>query len=244
MNRLAKCIQFQLKSMAISTLVYTAIYYGACILLFTIVSISIDTSDGNNSISSGFYIGSAIFAMIYVISNYRSNFNYLMIFGNSRKNIFFSFAVTALVMSAALSLISVLTQWFEGVVLPTPAFGASISLLKLVYGNTNIASEFLYYSALFILICSFAMLYSSLAYKLGKVFITVFWVVFGLSFIILPMSAGLSTPFASFILNALIAFFRIGTSNGVLLAPVNFIIASVLFAAITYLLSRRQPQTA
>lgn len=244
MNRLVKCIKLQLKSMALSTLVFTAIYYGVCMLLLAGITIRINGLSVKGSYSSGFYIGSAIFAMVFVMSNYKSNFNYLMIFGNSRKNIFFSSAVTSFAFSAVLALISVVTQWLEAVISQYFGFKSSIGLLDLIYENTNMASEFLYYFMLFALITSFSMLYGSLAYKLGKAFVSVFWVVFGFSFIFLTVSTGLNSPLSRFILNVMTAFFQIGKTNGILLAPANFAVTALLLAAITFLLSYRQPQNA
>jgi hypothetical protein len=45
-------------------------------------------------------------------------------------------------------------------------------------------------------------------------------------------------------LSVIRSYLLIGHQHGILLAPVNFIITALLFSAATYLLSRRQPQTA
>jgi len=174
------------------------------------------------------------------VATFFENFDYEY----SRKNIFFSSAVTSFVFSDVLSLISVVTQRLEEVFSQYFGLKSSVGLLDLIYGNTNMASEFLYYFMLFALITSFSMLYSSLAYKIEKAFVSVFWVGFGFLFIFLTASIGLNSPLSRFIVNALTAFFQIGKINGILLAPANFAVTAVLLSAITFLLSYRQPQNA
>jgi hypothetical protein len=89
------------------------------------------------------------------------------------------------------------------------------------------------------MVCSFSMLYSALNYKFGKKFVIFFWVVFGLSFMALP-AITFNGQYA--VINAIKAFFCAGDSNGMLVAPLHFIIAAVVLGGITYLLSSRQQQ--
>jgi len=114
------------------------------------------------------------------------------------------------------------------------------NLLNSIYQDSNWASELLFIATLFILLLSFSMLYGSLAYKLGKVFVIVFWVAFGISFVSFPIIANIYD--LTFILKAIELFFCLGVPKGILLAPINFILLALIFSALTYLLSRRQPQ--
>jgi hypothetical protein len=113
-------------------------------------------------------------------------------------------------------------------------------MISAIYGNSaTAATEFIWFLGLFILIFSFGMLYGSLSYKFGKAFITCFWIAFGLSWMVLPAMAG-----AAAFINALKAYFCYGVPNGILLAPVNFLITAIILCAGTYALSARQPQVA
>lgn len=237
MSRLKKCIGFQFKSMAKSTSIFICIYILVCAVILLFLSFSI-----HGSFNSGFYIGCAVFVFVYVIASYRESFNYLLMFSNTRKNIFLSSAVTFAAMSIFLAVISIFSIQFDGIAARVLEYsGISHSgLISLMYDSSNMAAELLWFTTFFILICSFSILYSSLAYKLGKVFITLFWVFFGVSWIVLPATSGIDG--VSVFFNTLKAFFCIGVPNGILLAPVNFTITAVILGAAAYLISSRQPQ--
>lgn len=243
MNRLTACINFQTKSMIKSSVIFMAIYFIVSIVLFSMTMVSFQYSS-NGSFTTGFYIGAGIFIFVYVIASYKEMFNYLLMFGNTRKNILLSFVITSAAMSVSFSIISSLVTLSEKAV--SMVFGVSrpnsISLLNLIYRNTGLTSESLWLAAFFFLICSFSLLYGVLAYKFGNVFITVFWVCFGLAFIGLPTLLDSNT--FRVISEVFTFFFRVGSEHGILLAPINFIATSVVLCIASFLASRRQPQAA
>lgn len=241
MNRLAKCINFQFKNMAKSTVIFLGVYTAVSLALL-LMFLNLDGSKSNSSISSGFYIGGAVFAFVYVIANYKAMLNYLLMFGNTRKNIFLSSAITSIMLSILLSVVSILSLLIEEVLSKTFHYNNSGNLISFIYNGSNKASEFLWFATFFIMICSFSMLYGSLAYKLGKVFVTVFWVCFGISWMVIPMLAGMNG--ISMLITAIKAYLCFEVPNGILLAPVNFIITAIIFNATAYMISRRQSQIA
>lgn len=243
MKRLSKCINFQIKNMIKGSVIFLAIYFLVSLALYLLFAFSISNSPGG-SINSGFYIGAGIFIFVYVIAAYKETFNYLLMFGNTRKNILLSSIVTSAVMSLSFSVISSIFLQVEGAISKQMGNGkiGNINLLNVMYEGSDIFSGFLWLTVFFFLICSFSLLYASLAYKFGNVFITVFWVCFGLSFIGLPILLDMNG--FKVLADALVFFFRIGYEHGILLAPVNFVVASAIFSAIAYLVSRRQPQSA
>lgn len=241
MNRLAKCIKFQFVNTTKSTVGFLGIYTAISLALL-IMFLNLNDSNSNGSISSGFYIGGSVYAFVYVIANYKAMFNYLLIFGNTRKNIFLSSAITSIMLSILLSVVSILSLFIENVLSKVFLYNNSANLLSLIYNSSNYASEFLWFTAFFIMICSFSMLYGSLAYKFGKVFVTVFWVGFGVSWMVLPIISGMNN--VSIFITALKTFFCIGVTNGILLSPVNFIITAMIINAAAYVISRRQSQIA
>lgn len=239
MNRLKNCIGFQLKSTAKTTIIFICIYFAVCAVLLLFLSPYV-----NGSFNSGFYIGCSVFIFVHVIAGYRENYNYLLMFSNTRKNIFLSSAATFSILSVFLAVISVISIQLDGTFARVFEFSGSghLGLLNLIYGSSNMISEFLWFTAFFILICSFSMLYSSLAYKLGKIFITFFWICFGISWVVLPAASGIDG--ASTFFNTLKAYFCVSVPNGILLAPVNFVITAVILGSVAYVISSRQPQVA
>lgn len=241
MNRVSKSLYFQNKNMLRNTLLFVLFYAAASIFIISLPVIFKGLRIGGTNFNSGFYMGAAIFAFVYVISVYKETFNYLLMFGNTRKTIFISSIITNTAMSIILAIISAISPHLEKPVIKLFGYNYSnINLLNLIYQDSNWASELLFYAALFILLTSFSMLYGSLSYKLGSIFIVVFWVAFGISIISFPIITEINN--ITFILRAIELFFSLGVPNGILLASVNFILTAVVFNALAYLLSMRQPQ--
>lgn len=247
MNRLIKCVQFQMKSMMkriLYFMMYYSVIYIALILLLSLVN---PKPDSGGNIVAGFSISGAIFVFIIITVSYKSIFNFLLMFGNTRKNIFLSSVSAITLASVALSAISVLfdllDKFFVSKVVNNFNVEKNMDLLNtLIYKKgVTIAEEFLWYAAMFILVCSFALLYGSLRYKFGKAFTIAFWVGLSLISTFVPTLAGIDDIA---MLNALKAYLCIGVPNGILLAPVNFIITAVVLSAVTYAVTARQPQTA
>ena len=241
MNRVSKCLYFQNKNMVKSTLIFMLYYTMISLFLLLLPVIFKDLRIGGSNFNSGFYMAAAIFAFVYVIASYKETFNYLLLFGNTRKTIFISSIVTNTAMSLFLAAISAISSYLEKPILRLFGYNSmDFNLLNSIYQDSNWASELLFIATLFILLLSFSMLYGSLAYKLGKVFVIVLWVAFGISFVSFPIIANIYD--LTFILKAIELFFCLGVPKGILLAPINFILLALIFSALTYLLSRRQPQ--
>lgn len=243
MSRLTKCINFQIRNMVKGTAIFLAIYIAATLVLSSLLMVTSESSSSKSGLS-GIYIGGGIFIFVYVIAAYKETFNYLLMFGNTRKNILLSTVVTSAVMSLSFSIISFVILQVENAMSKLFDFNSSsnMSLINMMYEDSGIFTEFLWLMAIFFLICSFSLLYASLAYKFGNVFITLFWVCFGLAFIGLPILLDMNS--FKVLADAVMFFFSIGSEHGILLAPVNFVVASAIFSVIAYLVSRRQPQNA
>jgi hypothetical protein len=227
-----------------STAWFLAIYSAVCLFLFFLTfQMTKSYPNSSGSINSGFFFAGAIFLFVSVSAGYKPHFNFLLMFGNTRRNISLSSVCTFSILSVVLAVISLIAQLLDKaatVVLAGNSRRIYQDLLSTIYkNNVNAATEFLWFLGLFLLIFSVAMLYGSLSYKFGKAFITCFWIAFGLSWMVLPAMAG-----AAAFINALKAYFCYGVPNGILLAPVNFLITAIILCAGTYALSARQPQVA
>lgn len=241
MNRISKCLRFQLKNMLKSTFWFVVIY---SLVVFALISPVLLFSDGAaGSFNTSLYTGAAFFAFIYVISDYRASFNYLMINGNTRRTIFLSTTAANIIMSIVLAVLSFLYNFIDEFVLTKLSNSAheNTSLFQLFYPNAVKAMELPYMAALFILITGFSLLYGALAYKFGKYFITIFWVGVGLMFAAIPLSSSAS---GISLLTLIGKFLWLNHPHGMLLASVNFLIAALVFNAAVYLISSRQSQTA
>jgi hypothetical protein len=244
MNRLKKCVYIPGKSMIRSSLYFMLIYLLVYAVLLS--SAIIFRNEGSKVyFYSGFDVSAAIFVFIYVISSYKEMNNFLLMFGNTRKMVFLSQVAVNTAMCAILALMSLLFVGIDHIVAGVmfPGFKVSPSSVNAIYPYAGIASVFIFVMAFYILLTSFSMVYGTLAYKFGKVFIAAFWICFGLSFAILPIIIDVFGIGKAFI-NAIEAYLCINLNNGILLASANFIITALLFNAFAYLVSRRQPQAA
>lgn len=241
MNNVSKCFRYQTRNMVKSTLVFLFFYI---LVLAGLLSITIVSSGTKiTTFGSSFFTGSMIFAFIYAAADYRSSFNYLLIFGNTRKTIFLSTMLANIALSLTMSILTTLLNVIETFVANTFINGyiLEINLIHLLYPESNVATEFLFITFLFILVSTFASIYGALNYKFGKFFIVPFWICFGLSVLLIP-ATGMNEPAG--IQQLIKTFFCLENTNGVLLAPLNFLAAALIFSLGTYLISSRQPQTA
>lgn len=246
MNRLSKCIQFQSRSALQGTVWFLGIYLAIYLVLSVFLGQLVSSSDSDSgSMNSGFIFAGAIFIFVQVAASYKPNTNYLLMFGNTRRNIFLSTVSVSAVLSVIIAVVSIASQFADNAitkVLSKNSETVYIDLLTMLYkSNVNAVTEYWWYLALFIMISSLAMLYGAMAYRFGKVFITAFWVIFGLCFTVLPiMSTGLNGT--TVYVKVLKMYFCTGVSGGILLAPLNFILTAIIFCAVTYVLSARQSQ--
>lgn len=244
MDRLKKCVYIPVRYMIRTSLYFMLIYLLVCVVLLSGALMFRD--DGSKVFFySGFDISAAIFAFIYIISDYKEMNNFLLMYGNTRKMIFLSKVIVNITMCIILALMSLLFIGYDHIVTGAimPGIEISPSVVNVLYPYAGIVSEFIFIMAFYILMTSFSMVYGSLAYKLGKVFIASFWICFGLAFIMLPLIIS-NLGIGNALVNAIDAYMGINLHNGIFLASANFIITALLFNAFAYLLSRRQPQVA
>lgn len=238
MKRISKCLNFELKYLSKSTLVFLGFYFGIYIVIAALILLSNKNGDSTANVNTSFCIAGAIYIFAFITSSYKTLFNNLMMFGNTRKSIVFSSFIAYAALSVVISVISIISILLDNSFTAVSGNGGFDLLDMLYQGNVNIATKFLWFIAFFILVSSFAMLYGSLTYKFGKVFIGAFWIGFFFLMTLVPMILFESV---SRIFNT---FFRLDNTNGILLAPLNFILAAAILGAGVWLAARRQPQNA
>jgi hypothetical protein len=215
-------------------------FYSVIYTLIVILIMQVFRSGGaSGSINTSFYIAGAIFIFAFISSSYKQLFNNLLIFGNTRKSMFVSSSIAYAVLSVLIALVSTASLELDRMLIASRSVSVS-DLLNLLYqGNNNAALKFVWFLAFFLLVSAFSMLFGSLAYKWGKVFMTAFWVGSGFLLMFLP---AVTDP--KYLVNALGAFFYAGSASGLYLAPINFIVAAVILGAGTWTAMRKQPQVA
>lgn len=234
MKRIGKCLKFELYYLGRVTLGFLGSYF---VIYFTIMCLALLSPKVivGGSFNSSFAIAGAIFTFIFITTSYKMLFNNLLLFGNTRKNIMISSFVAYFALSVVTAAVSVMSAYLEGTLVRS-----NVNFFNALYPqNVNAATEFIWFLAFFVFISICGMLHGSLSYKFGRVFKIIFWV--GISFIImfLPLLIDLKA-----IVNILSAVFRVGSTNGIFVAPLNMLAATVILGAITWLAVRRQPQNA
>lgn len=240
MKRIGKCLNFELRYMCKSTLVFLeGFYFGIYAVIAGILLYADQHGNSGSNVNTSFYIAGAVYIFAFIASSYRPLFNNLLMFGNTRKSIVFSSFVANIALSALIAVISVFSVFLD-TSFTAVSGNSGFDILDIIYrGNVNIAAEFLWFLAFFILVSAFAMLYGSLIYKLGKVFIGAFWT--GVFFLLTLVPALTGFEAIAKIFNT---FFCLDNTNGIVLAPVNFLLTASVLGAAAYMSARRQPQNA
>jgi hypothetical protein len=242
MSRLKKCVYIPGRYMIRDSLFFMLIHLLVYVVLLS-AAFAFRKEESHVYFNSGFDISAAIFAFVYVIVGYKEMNNFLLMFGNTRKMIFLSKVVVNIAMCVILAFMSFLFAGIDNITVNAilPGFKVSPGSTKVLYPYAGIASEHIFIFALYILITSFSMVYGSLAYKLGKLFIASFWICFGLAFIILPIMINVY-GISDAVINVIKIYLGSNLRNGIYVASANFILTALLFYALSYLISRRQPQ--
>lgn len=242
MGRILKCINFQSKYIMKTVLYFLA---GYTLFYMGIVLLNIVLTKGNPTnyvnLNSGFVIAGAIFAFASVSSDYKTKHNYLLMLGNTRKNIFLSHFVGNVMMSAILSIAALLSNLAENIVSRYSAHIQSSNILLWIYKeHVNVTTSFIWYFMLFAFISAFASLFGSLSYKFGRKFIVPFWIVSGLSFMFFLSAAAINAP--AWMMQIYRHYFGVGKPYGIMAASLNYLLTTIVLAAITFAFSRRQSQ--
>lgn len=240
MERLSKCFKFNFWIVLKSTIVFTLIYLAVYIIMILSTALQPDAQSHVNNTSFGFAASIFIFVLYSVI--YSGSFNSLLLFGNTRRVIVSSVFLSGVAFSALLAVLTSLTDQLN--LLLANAFGIkAYKIVDFIYSQPmNFAEEALWFFGFLLLCVAFGTFYGSLKYKFGKTFVIFFWVAFGLSFTFLPLLIG--AKILTIIKDAFFFFFAYEKAGGALLAPLNFTVLAIVFAAITWLIARKQPQNA
>lgn len=240
MNRTLKCVKFELSRAIKSVAIFLGIYITAYILLTILFSV-VSRTEGTSNMVLIFAV--SIFISVLLMATYTNFFNNLMMFGNTRQTVLSSMFIFSAVMSAGLAIISLLSDYLNmgiGKLLNLLPINFSLSMAN--YKNVNDFETLLFYFALLFCLCMFSLLYGALEYKIGKMFKVIFWVFFGFMWTFFPVFVSLN------FLPTIISFGKwyvgFGVSFGILHASLHIFITGLIFAGITYLVARRQPQRA
>lgn len=240
MSRTLKCVKFELSRSIKSLLIFLGIYIIAYILLTVMASV---VSHSEGSSNSALIFGVSIFISVLLMASYKNFFNNLMMFGNTRQTILSSLFIFSAILSAGLAIISLLSDYLDLAIAKPINFLPIILTSRIVgYRDANDFGTLLLYFTVLFCLCMFALLYGALEYKIGKMFIVIFWVFFGFMWTFFPVLVSLN------FLPTIVGFGKwyvgFGVSLSILHASLHIFVTGLIFAGITYLVARRQPQRA
>jgi hypothetical protein len=205
-SRLTLCYKYHLRGLTRASLIYLLVFVLVDLVLplvlFGIFGRRIFGSDSSvvytvnypaAPISSAFLLASMIFLFVGFVASFREDFDFLLAMNNTRRNQFGSSLATLATASLAffgISLaISPLELLVESVINHVSAasfflaYGAWFAgdQLPLLLGNLLLAL------VVFLAACSLGLTAGILSYRFGRLFVLPFWILFGSSFVFIPI---------------------------------------------------------
>jgi hypothetical protein len=241
MERINKCIRFQSKRITWFTVIFTLIYLVSYALALAVMALEKSQISKQGTINGNFGFFAIIIAFIGISTMYKSFFNNLLIFGNTRETILSAFFAFAVLFSAVLAVLSEISELVSGCIEQILPFVKKTGLTEF-YPNLNPGGELLLFFSLILLFVMAGYLYGAFTYKIGRIFVIIFWCGVGLLFTFIPLLA--NPPLFSAFIALLKAFFGYGYANGVYLCSLHFLIVSIALGVILWLVAIKQPQNA
>lgn len=238
MNRTLKCTKFELSRLLTSMGVFLGIYIAAYLLMMILFA---NTSGNSGTTNMNLCFAAGIFITVVLMATYKNFYNNLMMFGNTRQSIINSMFIISAMISVTFAILSLLSEYLNTWLGKILAFSTS-SLLNMIYGRVNDFEKLLFFMTMLLALCTFALLYGALEYKIGRIFKVIFWVAFGFLWMLIPIIQRLNI--VTQVVNALKWYFGYRMSNGILHVSLHFFVTAVILGGITYLIARRQPQDA
>lgn len=246
MKRMFNCFRFQFARSRWMLLIFFGFY-----LLFYVAFLALYYSsvpgDKSGFFSFNFINVGAIFCFVSVGVTYVGFSNSLLLFGNTRRSIFCSEMLHGAIVSALFAAVSVASDlfnpWLAGIL-----HFHTLQYLQLIYPTVSSATVsgvllwLLWYFSLLCCLSGAALIYGTLQYKFGKIFIVVFWAGFGFLFSFLQILV--FGRFQKVLTQAINWFFSCGRSNGIATASLHLLVLGAVFAGIAWLLARRQEMRA
>ncbi|MDD4140716.1 MAG: hypothetical protein PHX81_10875 [Eubacteriales bacterium] len=254
-HRLLRCTRYLLASVFKPCLVFLGIYllaaYGLPLLLRVTTTGSITyTPFGPNSMISSivFLFAGAIFLFVGGYAGFREDYNFLLAMSNTWRNQYGAALLRTAAVAAGFTAVSFLMGWFERL------FNQVVGLSQIndpgvistyVYplnGHQpySLAGEILLVFAAFLTVFLFGQTAAVFSYRWGARFTVAFWILFGTSYIFLPIMTGTSEGFRRFAM----WFLGEGGRDTLINVGWHLLVVSALLIALTGLGMRRLPQNA
>ena len=232
--RLKPALKYQLSSIKWSVIIYYIVIYTLVIL--AAVSQAFWPSEGHISYG-GLDGASIIFLFVVGLNAFRSNFHMFVVNGISRKTMFTSFIISAIILCAGMALIDSI----NALVISQFVTYRSVSVQMYDFGLSMFSEGFLWMLFSYMASIMFGYFITTAYYRMNKpVKLLVSIGVPLLLFIILPLVD--ATLFNGQIFNAfrLIALFCSGQSSGSpYIAMASNLVSAAITASFAYLLARR-----
>lgn len=245
-QRLMRCYSYHFSTAIKPLLVFLAVF--AAVDFGLPLFASLFQSSGSNFriyngftmlISPPFLVAGTIFLFVGGYASFREDFNFMIALNNTRRNQYWSNIFHALTLSCLFLVVSVIIGLFErflAMVLTDQPFWKPGAIWSL----PAIMSELIFPFGLFLAAYAFGQMGGLLSYRLGAAFTVTFWILFGTSYVIVPILSG-SIP----IIGQLLAWFAgVGTDWPLLHSGWHFAVLGLIFYAISGVAMHKLPQNA
>ena len=254
-HRLLRCTRYLLSSIYKPCLVFLGIYllaaFGLPLLLRVTTTGSITyTPFGPDILISSFVflIAGAIFLFVGGYAGFREVYNFLLAMSNTWRNQYGAALLRTAAVAAGFTAVSFLMGWFErlfnqvvGLSQINDPGGISSYVFRVnVRQPSALAGEILFVFAAFLTVFLLGQTAAVFSYRWGARFTVTFWILFGTSYIILPILTGKSAAFQRFAM----WFLGEGGRDPLLSIGWHLLVVSALLIILTGLGMRRLAQNA
>ncbi|MDD4019482.1 MAG: hypothetical protein PHV28_16250 [Kiritimatiellae bacterium] len=258
-HRLLRCTRYLLASVIKPCLVFLGIYllaaFGLPLLLQLTASggITYTIFGPDNMVSSVvFLFAGAIFLFVGGYAGFREDYNFLLAMSNTWRNQYGAALLRTAVVAAGFTAVSFLMGWFERLFNQMVNQMANLSRITdpgvvstFVYtlgGRQpySLAGEILLVFAAFLTVFLFGQTAAVYSYRWGVRFTVTFWILFGTSYIFLPILASISEGFRRFVM----WFLSEGEGDTLLNIGWHLLVIAAMLIGLTGLGMRRLSQNA
>lgn len=225
MNKTFKVIKFQLRD----TLIPLAIFYGALLLLTTLMSMQINVQNGSNRVT-GLEFASVIFIFIAGLNCFKTNFKFLQFFHVSRRTFYFASALSLLAVAAGMTIIDTILGKLFALILPYH------TLFETAYGQSGFLYPIVWEFALLTMFAVGGWFITMLYYRSNKIL----KLVISLSPIYVPLLFRLANPFMDEVMKVLAFLFGFSHSPS-WINVLGMTITVLIVLGLNFLLIRRAP---
>jgi hypothetical protein len=205
-NRLTLCYKYHLRGLSRASLIYLLVFVLVDLVLPLVLfglfgrrvfggdsTVSYASNFEHSPISYAFLLSSLIFLFVGFVASFREDFDFLLAMNSTRRNQFGSSLATLATASLAFFGVSLVISPLE-LIVESIVNRSSIASLFQDYASWFAADRLPLFLAnlllalvVFLGACSLGLTAGILSYRFGRLFVLPFWILFGTSFVFMPI---------------------------------------------------------